>query len=105
MANACLQRRFDLVGPDADDFNPDRWDSWKPEIWEFLPFNHGPRICLGKNFAEMQTKYVLVRLLQEFGTLQVVDEIGNKISGNEVVKIRVALNTKPAHPIMLRFLE
>ena len=42
-----LHRRKDLWGPDADEFKPERWIGRKPG-WEYLPFNGGPRICLGR---------------------------------------------------------
>lgn len=44
-----MQRREDLYGPDALAFRPERWDG--PELagigWGYLPFNGGPRVCLG----------------------------------------------------------
>ena len=50
-----MQRRKDLYGEDADDFRPDRWDpdvADGPDLthinWGYLPFNGGPRICLGR---------------------------------------------------------
>nr|AVZ23851.1 cytochrome P450 [Thanatephorus cucumeris] len=52
-----MHRRKDLWGPDADNFDPDRWldDRLKkyvtPNPFIFLPFNAGPRICLGQQFA------------------------------------------------------
>lgn len=42
-----LHRRRDLWGPDADEFKPERWIGRKAG-WEYLPFNGGPRICLGR---------------------------------------------------------
>lgn len=42
-----LHRRRDLWGPDADEFKPERWIGRKTG-WEYLPFNGGPRICLGR---------------------------------------------------------
>ena len=42
-----MHRRKDLWGPDADEFKPDRWVGRKVG-WEYLPFNGGPRICLGR---------------------------------------------------------
>lgn len=42
-----MQRRKDIWGEDALEFNPDRWEGRKSG-WEFLPFNGGPRICLGR---------------------------------------------------------
>jgi hypothetical protein len=41
-----MHRRKDLWGKDADEFRPDRWDGRKVG-WEYLPFNGGPRLCIG----------------------------------------------------------
>ncbi|EMG50086.1 Cytochrome P450 52A9 [Candida maltosa Xu316] len=61
-------------GPDARLFNPDRWS--KPETkklgWAFLPFNGGPRICLGQQFALTEASYVLVRMVQNFKELELI---------------------------------
>jgi hypothetical protein len=50
-----MHRRKDLYGSDADEFRPERWDpTEKNEVslknigWGYLPFNGGPRICLGR---------------------------------------------------------
>ena len=44
-----LHRRRDLWGPDANEFKPERWIGRKSG-WEYLPFNGGPRHCLGRKF-------------------------------------------------------
>lgn len=50
-----MHRRKDLFGDDAEAFRPERWldedgrKGLRPG-WEFLPFNGGPRICLGREF-------------------------------------------------------
>ncbi|KAF4766862.1 hypothetical protein N7455_005527 [Penicillium solitum] len=64
-----MQRRKDLWGPDADQFKPDRWTSRRPG-WEYIPFNGGPRICIGQQFALTEAGYVLVRLLQRFDRIE-----------------------------------
>lgn len=52
-----MQRREDLYPPvsekfaDPAIFSPDRWDHWTPKAWHYVPFNGGPRICVGQNFA------------------------------------------------------
>ncbi|RCK66130.1 hypothetical protein Cantr_01832 [Candida viswanathii] len=60
-----------VYGKDALEFRPERW--FEPETkklgWAFLPFNGGPRICLGQQFALTEASYVTVRLLQEFAHL------------------------------------
>lgn len=70
-----MHRRKDLYGEDAEEFKPERWlgeKSLRPG-WEFLPFNGGPRICLGQQFALTEASYVTVRLMQEFETLESKD--------------------------------
>jgi cytochrome P450 len=52
-----MQRREDLWGPDSQEFDPDRFIDHRMEKYLtknlsiFLPFNAGPRICLGQQFA------------------------------------------------------
>ncbi|KAK4545678.1 hypothetical protein LTR36_002631 [Oleoguttula mirabilis] len=67
-----MHRRKDLWGEDASEFKPERWEQRIP-AWQFLPFNGGPRICLGQQFALTEASYVLVRLLREFDSIEPVD--------------------------------
>jgi cytochrome P450 len=46
-------------------FNPLRWQNRKFGF-NYLPFNAGPRICIGQQFALAEVAYVAVRLLQYF---------------------------------------
>jgi cytochrome P450 len=64
-----MQRREDIWGKDAAVFNPDRWVDRKVG-WEYLPFNGGPRICLGQQFALTEVGYVLTRLIQKFDRIE-----------------------------------
>ncbi|KAK0502022.1 cytochrome P450 monooxygenase pc-3 [Armillaria luteobubalina] len=69
-----MHRRTDLWGPDALEFDPDRFlDSrvhkyLTPNPFIFAPFNAGPRICLGQQFAYNEASYYIVRLLQTFSS-------------------------------------
>lgn len=58
-------------GKDVDEFRPERWfeETTRKLGWAFLPFNGGPRICLGQQFALTEASYILTRLIQEFPTL------------------------------------
>lgn len=82
-----MQRRKDLWGQDADDFRPERWVGLRPG-WQFLPFNGGPRICLGQQFALTEASYVMVRMLQRF------DQIRN-LDHDPTVKHRYTSTTSP----------
>jgi cytochrome P450 len=42
-----MHRHRDLWGPNADEFVPERWDK-RRSGWDYLPFNGGARICLGR---------------------------------------------------------
>jgi cytochrome P450 len=64
-----MHRRKDLYGLDADEYKPERWESLRPG-WEYLPFNGGPRICLGQQYALTEASYVTVRLVQEFSKIE-----------------------------------
>jgi hypothetical protein len=53
-----MHRRKDLYGSDAHVFRPERWDpdednevSLKNIGWGYLPFNGGPRVCLGRKHS------------------------------------------------------
>ncbi|KAL1878555.1 hypothetical protein VTK73DRAFT_7820 [Phialemonium thermophilum] len=71
-----MQRRKDIYPPvsekfaDPAVFNPDRWEHWTPKAWTYLPFNGGPRICVGQNFAMTEMAFILVRLLQKYERIE-----------------------------------
>ncbi|KAL4802213.1 putative cytochrome P450 alkane hydroxylase [Aspergillus unguis] len=66
-----MHRRTDIYGPDVEEFGPERWEggTLQPR-WGYLPFNGGPRICIGQRYALTEVSYVLVRLVQEFRALE-----------------------------------
>lgn len=68
-----MHRHPKIWGPDATVWDPSRWERQQPgerHHWDFLPFNGGPRICLGQQFALTETSYTVVRLLQTFERLE-----------------------------------
>ncbi|PPQ86757.1 hypothetical protein CVT25_012402 [Psilocybe cyanescens] len=79
-AISLMQRRKDLWGPDALEFDPDRFLDERlhkyltPNPFIFLPFNAGPRICLGQQFAYHETSFFLVRLLQHFSDISLASD-------------------------------
>ncbi|RDX55061.1 cytochrome P450 [Lentinus brumalis] len=76
-----MHRRKDLWGPDALRWDPDRFIDERvqkyltPNPFIFLPFNAGPRICLGQQFAYNETSFMLVRLLQQFTSIEFTPEV------------------------------
>lgn len=66
-----MQRLAKHYGPDALVFRPERWltGETKKLGWAYLPFNGGPRICLGQQFALTEASYVIARLVQLYPRL------------------------------------
>ncbi|KAF8239585.1 cytochrome P450 monooxygenase pc-2 [Tricholoma matsutake] len=75
-----MHRRTDLWGPDAHEFDPDRFIDERlskylvPNPFIFLPFNAGPRICLGQQFAYNEVSFFLIRLLQRFSEFTLAND-------------------------------
>ncbi|XP_057776788.1 cytochrome P450 714A1-like [Salvia miltiorrhiza] len=65
-----LHRDADIWGPDANDFNPDRFANGiskackLPQV--YIPFGLGPRLCLGRNFALTQLKILVAVIVSNF---------------------------------------
>lgn len=77
-----MQRREDMYPPVSEKFPshleycPDRWYTWQPRPWQYIPFNGGPRICIGQQFALTEITYVLTRMFQRFERVEsFMDEI------------------------------
>lgn len=109
-----MHRRKDLWGEDAEVFRPERWEARKPG-WDYLPFNGGPRICIGglplaaiivnlpsftdfliigQQFALTEIAYVVVRMMQR------IDEVDGSAAGP--VKHGLTLTDCPADGVKLR---
>lgn len=68
-----MHHREDLWGEDAHKFIPERWEKKRPG-WDYLPFNGGPRICLGQQFALTEAGYVIARMVQKYSQIENEDE-------------------------------
>lgn len=92
-----MHRRKDIYGEDAEEFRPERWEDGALNNigWAYLPFNGGPRLCLGREynlnllpsvratiigtddateqFAELEVSYTVCRLIQVFPHIVVPD--------------------------------
>ncbi|KIM92650.1 hypothetical protein OIDMADRAFT_46607 [Oidiodendron maius Zn] len=89
-----LHHRADIWGPDVEKFNPERWEGRKAG-WNFLPFNGGPRVCLGQQFAITATSYTIVRLLQKFDVMENLDQ-------NPIAQHNLTLTNSPAAGVKIR---
>ncbi|KAK3328887.1 cytochrome P450 [Apodospora peruviana] len=102
-----MQRRNDLYPPvspqfaDPQTFSPDRWFVWQPKPWQYIPFNGGPRICIGQQFALTEMGYVLTRLFQRY---ERVDSHMREVDGGKP-KLRAEIVLAPAEGVKVSFWE
>ena len=56
-----------IWGPDANEFNPDRWDKLtEKQKNSFIPFSYGPRSCVGRNVAEMEMTCIVGTVFRNY---------------------------------------
>lgn len=97
-----MQRRPDLYPPPSagfppvTEFVPERWDNWTPKAWTYIPFNGGPRICIGQQFALTEMAYTIVRLFQSF------EGVENRM-GSEIPGLHADIVLQPASAIKVAF--
>ncbi|KAJ8611640.1 hypothetical protein MRB53_037864 [Persea americana] len=67
--------RDEDVYENATEFRPDRWadPAFRPG-WHYVPFNGGPRTCLGRSYAQSECAYITVRLMQHYHKIESRDE-------------------------------
>jgi cytochrome P450 len=102
-----MQRRKDLYppvsaeSPDPERFVPERWTTWQPKPWHYIPFNGGPRICIGQQFALAEMGYTLVRIFQRFE--KVVSHMDEIDGGVPTLKAEIVL--QPGDGVRCAFWE
>lgn len=98
-----MQRREDIYPPNFDHltFDPRRWSSWQPKPWTYIPFNGGPRICIGQQFALTEMGYTIVRLLQRFDR---VDSHMMDLDGGEP-QLKAEIVLQPGQGVKVAFWE
>lgn len=93
-----LHRRKDIWGPDAENFNPERFlpeNDKKRHSHSFLPFSNGSRDCIGKYYAMLSIMTILVKFVKnyrittdlKYEELKFKADITLKVCQNLMVKI------------------
>jgi cytochrome P450 len=66
---AAIHYNSRIWGPDADKYNPDRWNDLPKsasDTYASGSFLNGPRICIGKSFGLLEYKIYVIQLLKDF---------------------------------------
>jgi cytochrome P450 len=95
-----MQRDPDLYdGPESKNYFdpakwiPERWVSgWQPRPWQFIPFNGGPRICIGQQFATIEMGYTIIRILQAYEKIIALPVGGREKVEDPVLRFEVTLS-------------
>lgn len=65
-----MGRMESIWGKDCREFKPERWlregKFMSESAYKFTAFNGGPRLCLGKDFAYYQMKYVAATIIYHY---------------------------------------
>lgn len=71
---------------------PERWSTWQPKPWQFIPFNGGPRICIGQQFATLEMGYTIVRILQAYERIVALPATGEEKVRDPEMRFEVTLS-------------
>jgi cytochrome P450 len=88
VASHYLTHHLPDLYPEPERFRPERWRNLNPTQYEYLPFNAGPRICIGGAFATQVLKISLAMILQRFRF--------TVVPGTRINRI-VAISMNPRH--------
>ncbi|KAM5349739.1 hypothetical protein ACJ41O_006244 [Fusarium nematophilum] len=78
-----INRSPEIWGPGAAEFRPERWitDDGRPNQnggansnYDFLTFLHGPRSCIGQNFAKAEMRCLLAAMVRSFSWSLAMDD-------------------------------
>ena len=88
-----LHRRKDIYGNDAEQFVPERWegDQLGGVGYGYLPFNAGPRTCMGQDRAMFEISYTVARFIQRYPSIAVADDCEMLTIGKERQALNLAL--------------
>ncbi|AED91274.1 Cytochrome P450 superfamily protein [Arabidopsis thaliana] len=77
-----MGRMETIWGKDCREFKPERWlrdgRYMSESAYKFTAFNGGPRLCLGKDFAYYQMRYVAAAIIYRY-KVRVDDKGGHKV--------------------------
>ncbi|ROW05696.1 hypothetical protein VMCG_05167 [Cytospora schulzeri] len=104
ISSCIINRPPDLWGPEADVFNPERWIDvvvddtggslkWRPNKsggatsnYHFMTFLHGPRNCIGEDFAKAELRCLIAAVVSRFEWTLDMEDKDVVPAGNIIIK-------------------
>ena len=81
-------------------FDPNRFLAKAHEPYTFLPFNDGPRNCIGQHLALLESKMVLALLAQRY-SFSVASGVGTEFGGETDPRHRYTVPVIPRQEIQV----
>ncbi|NVI98242.1 cytochrome P450 [Myxococcus sp. AM009] len=93
-ASGFVTHRLPELFPRPLKFDPLRWKSTNPTVYEYMPFGAGPHNCLGRHMAMLEMKLILSMVLQRFRP--------SLVSGTSVNRaMRISLVPREGLPVVI----
>lgn len=95
IASQWVMHRHPRYFNEPEVFNPERWtDDLEKRLPRgvYFPFGDGPRICIGKSFAQMEAVLILATIAQAF-QLELVPE--------QTIELQPSITLRPRHGIQV----
>jgi cytochrome P450 family 49 subfamily A len=85
--------------PQADKFIPERWIKEDPQYYKShpfltMPFGFGPRMCIGRRFAELEIETLVTKIIRNF-----------KVEYDYEMKYNHTVLRTPASPLKFRMMD
>jgi cytochrome P450 len=101
MLSYYLSHRDERMWEHAEQFNPDRFDRKTPHKqppFSYLPFGGGPRNCIGAAFAQIETRLVLARIIQNFDLALISDGVRSHMGATLEPRPQVFMRVSRRNP-------
>lgn len=95
LTSTFMSQRHPEFWPEPDRFDPERFapDAPEPDPYAYIPFGAGPHLCIGKNFALLDTQLVVAAIASRYRI---------ELDPSYELDVRAGLSYRPQGPIPVR---
>lgn len=96
LVSSFITHHTDPIYAEPRKFIPERWETIKPKVSQYLPFGMGAHFCVGYSLTILQMKIVLFTLLRHFNL---------ELGPNQIIDWRVRISLFPIKDIIFTLKE